>query len=117
MTATYPITHDFCIRKVVPVFEAQVGTTAQVDITLIANGFPWPVPEGAEVQIRSRRLDGPISIYRMNEWDGLCRIAGNVVSVTVPADATGEQGMISMQMVIEKDDHTIYAAQWRFNCR
>ena len=116
MKKTYKIAHDFAIRKVVPTFDVQQGEEVDVELTLTANGLPWPIPDGAGAELRSRRPSGRAKIHDGAEQENLFRILGNTVSLSVPAEMIQEAGLISMQIVIKREESCIYAAQWKFAC-
>lgn len=102
MTVTNQITVDLAKKAILPEIDVTQGDSARVaEITLLENGAPWPVPQGAQLVVSYQNARGEGGSYDiLSDGTPACHATDNVLRVSFPEQVCAVQGRVRVQIGI-----------------
>lgn len=102
MTVTNQITIDLAKKAILPEIDVTQGDSARVaEITLLENGKPWPVPQGAEIVVSYQNARGEGGSYdALADGTPACSATDNVLRVSFPEQVCAVRGRVRVQIGI-----------------
>ena len=102
MTVTNKVTVDLAKKAIMPEIDVTQGDSARVaEITLLENGAPWPVPQGAQLVVSYQNARGEGGSYdTLADGTPACSATDNVLRVSFPEQACAVRGRVRVQIAI-----------------
>lgn len=101
MLVTHKITIDLLRKGIAPLLDAVQGDSArQVEITLVAGGEGWSVPDGASFSASYRRSDGVTGNYSTVGGVSAFSVSENKLTVAIEPKLLEEAGTVVLQVTI-----------------
>lgn len=102
MTVTNQITIDLAKKAILPEIDVTQGDSARVaEITLLENGVPWPVPQGAQLVVSYQNARGEGGSYdTLSDGTPACSATENVLRVSFPEQVCAVRGRVRVQIAV-----------------
>lgn len=104
MILTTPITMDLLRAGVLPTIEAVQGDTNSraVQIQLLADGTPWPVPQDVRVRVNYILPDGSGSLYfQMEDGSPGCTVLENRLTIFLRPELLEQAGTVMLSVSLQ----------------
>lgn len=103
MVFTYKVTMDVLHRGVTPRLDAMQGDigTRALELFLLADGTPWPIPTGLQCRVTYCKPDGTTGFYvTVKNGQPAHSIAGNMLTVYLIPELMEQAGPVLLTVTL-----------------